>query len=197
MLTPLIKERIEIKFGTRVRYSKDAELLALAISKECKAPISGSSIKRLFGIVKGVEPRKSTLDIIATYLGYRSWDDLIDELTENKVKKKIKIERITSDGCKKGDTYEILFGRSCMLTLQYLGKNRYEVIHQSKTVLAITDSVELEKIQLHFPLLIKTIVRGEFEMDGVTIGHITGVTEIKPLNKIRNRQHQAIKSNHR
>ena len=80
MISSIIKERIEARFGQIIRYSKDCESLAVDISANTKHTISGSTIKRLMGFVKGVqEPRMYTMDAIAEYLGYSSFDEFIKE----------------------------------------------------------------------------------------------------------------------
>ena len=59
-----------------MRYPKDCNALADHISALCKTKISGSTLKRLYGFVKGTqEPRLYTLDIISEYLGFRGWEN--------------------------------------------------------------------------------------------------------------------------
>ena len=66
MLSEIIKQKIEERFGKAVRYPKDCEALALVISQDCNERVSASTVKRLYGFVSGVEqPRRFTLDLIA------------------------------------------------------------------------------------------------------------------------------------
>jgi hypothetical protein len=66
MLSEIIKQKIEERFGKAVRYPKDCEALASIISSVCNERVSASTLKRLYGFVKGVEqPRQFTLDLIA------------------------------------------------------------------------------------------------------------------------------------
>lgn len=58
----------------------DYEKLSELISEEVKEYISSSSLKRLFGKVNYVsEPSLSTLNILAKYVGYKDWYDLINK----------------------------------------------------------------------------------------------------------------------
>ncbi len=190
MLSPVIKDKLARKYGSELRYSKDMDLLAEKISKECKCKISGSTLRRLWGFSKHTieSPRTNTLDVIANFLNEPSWDALINHLTGNKINKAEQITIVSSKGLKSSETYQVLFGNKCWIVLQYLSQNEFKVIEQHKTVLCNGDLVELDKIQLHLPLVIKTIQRGKIELDGVIIGNITGVSAIKILGSKNNKK---------
>lgn len=78
MLPPYVKTRIEKKYGQAIRYPKDCEGLSADISSKIKEQISASTLKRLFGFVKGPEKaQRYTLDVLARYLGHNTWEDVI------------------------------------------------------------------------------------------------------------------------
>jgi hypothetical protein len=182
MLSPVIRKKIEHKFGAPIRYPKDCDSLANAIFKQCRCKISGSTLKRLFGLIKGTEkPRMWTLDALANYLDHDSWDDLIDQIAGNKKVRTPKIESVVSRNIESGTIYSIAFGRHASIVLEYKGKNLYEVIEQTKTVLIRSDYVHIERIQLHLPLLVNSIHRGKIVLEGILIGNVTGTTSIKIL----------------
>ena len=184
MLSLLIKKKIETKYGAPIRYPKDCDALAVAIGKSCKCQISGSTIKRLFGLIKGTEtPRMWTLDLIAFYLDYESWDGLVNEITENNSNSPQKIEIILSKGLKKGRSFKVAFGKKIVISIEYTGKGQFLLAETSKTPLKTLDVLEIEKIQLHHPLLIKKVKRNDEIMEGLVLGSITGVTEIAELEE--------------
>lgn len=184
MLSPVIRNKIEQKFGSPIRYPKDCDSLANSISKECRCKISGSTLKRLFGLIKGTEkPRLWTLDLLANYLKYKSWEELMNHLTDNKPAASQKIESVISKNLSPGCVYLIAFGKNTSIIIEYSGKNLFEVIGQERTILQESDVVCIEKIQLHLPLLVKSIQRGRIVLDSVLIGNVTGTTSIKLLNK--------------
>ena len=75
MLSPVIKEQIELKLGRNIRYHSDLECLCIEIESQTKQKVSLNTLKRLFGFISGVsEPRLYTLDTIALYLGFTNWD---------------------------------------------------------------------------------------------------------------------------
>ena len=68
-----------------MRYPKDCEALASIISSVCNERVSASTLKRLYGFVKGVEqPRQFTLDLIAQYIDFPDWDALINKINNVK-----------------------------------------------------------------------------------------------------------------
>jgi len=76
MLNDNLKKQIEIVHGHEIRYPKDCDILALEISSKTECKISVSTVKRLFGFTKTTsKPNQYTLDTIAIYLGYKSWQE--------------------------------------------------------------------------------------------------------------------------
>lgn len=184
MLSLSVKKMIELKYGTPIRYAKDADLLAVAISKECKCKISGSTLKRLFGLIGGAEtPRMWTLDIIALYLDHESWDSLMDHITGNSKSIVDKIEVVHSKGLKKGKLYKISFGKRSCVTIEHIGRGSFVVLEEKALPINKLDIIEVEKMQLHIPLVIKQIKRGDEILDKIMIGKVTGVTDITELNE--------------
>lgn len=83
-LYKLLRKDIENKFGKEVLYAKDCDLLAKEINKKIKRQISGSTLKRFFGIVKsGFKPSKYTLDTLSQFLGYTDWNTFTKDNTES------------------------------------------------------------------------------------------------------------------
>lgn len=79
MIAKTVKERIEYQFGKKIRYPKDCFALANDIAKKCNENISPATLMRLFGLTKNnSQPRLFTLDVIAQYCGYCTWDDFLE-----------------------------------------------------------------------------------------------------------------------
>ena len=75
MLEHLKKEIIN-KFGQELSYSKDCENLAEIICESTGGRISATTIRRLYGLLKSPSaPSKFTLNLLAQYVGYKSWGD--------------------------------------------------------------------------------------------------------------------------
>ncbi|NSW46440.1 MAG: hypothetical protein HPY79_11560 [Bacteroidales bacterium] len=81
MLSDTIKNQIESVYGQKIRYPKDCDALASEISSKTGCQISVSTVKRLFGFIKTTSnPNQYTLDTIAIYLGYASWQEFSNKV---------------------------------------------------------------------------------------------------------------------
>lgn len=76
-LSKELKKRIEERLGSPLTYSADCERLATAIEEATGERLGVTTIKRMFGFAgEQVEPRGTTMDIIAQYLGYANMKDM-------------------------------------------------------------------------------------------------------------------------
>lgn len=104
MLSKDIQQKIEQVYGQEIKYPRDCEGLAACITEKTGNSISSSTLKRLYGFVKtSSNPSQFTLDTIALYIGYSSWEsyeksnysekeevEYTQPVTKNKRPKKIK-----------------------------------------------------------------------------------------------------------
>lgn len=81
VLSEIIKKKIESKSGIKIRYGRDCIALSEKIFKDCNLKLSAMTLKRLYSFVKGASGvRAYTLDVLSNYLGFSTWDDLIEPL---------------------------------------------------------------------------------------------------------------------
>ncbi len=180
---------VEEKFGQAVRYPKDCEALAARISDACKQQISASTIKRLYGFVKGIEqPRLYTLDVISNYLGHSSWENLLMSLNKQNRPSRATIEHLLPAQLKKGSVLEIGYEPNRMITIRYEGKNCFNIIHSTEKKLLQNDVITIQSADLHYPLLVSEIKRGEKNIGQCTLGSISGVTFIKKIQTAKTKK---------
>jgi len=75
MLEQLKKVVLE-KFGEELSYTKDCEALSEVVCQSTGGRISATTIRRVYGFLKSPSaPSKFTLDILAQYVGFKSWTD--------------------------------------------------------------------------------------------------------------------------
>ena len=75
----IIRLELENAYGQEILYAKDCLSLSISIHQKTKRNISVSTLKRLFGIIESPHhPSKYTLDTLAVYLNYESWDELVN-----------------------------------------------------------------------------------------------------------------------
>ena len=69
----LLKKELELKLGQKIKNRGDSELLANAIQETIDHEISYNTIRRFFGVSTNVKPNKNTLDILAKFVGFKSY----------------------------------------------------------------------------------------------------------------------------
>ncbi|HWY98054.1 MAG TPA: hypothetical protein VNY36_03110 [Bacteroidia bacterium] len=180
MLSPIIKKKITGRYRQEVKYPKQCEALASAMNAVCGNKISASTLKRLWGFTKASEgqPRIWTLDIIAEYVGYKSWEELQNDIAGNKVSKNKRIESVDCSLLKPGKRFTVMFGKVAFIKIEYKAKNWFTVLDAHKVALKAGDEVQIEKMQLDFPVLIKKMKRSGTLTTALIIGGVTGITEI-------------------
>lgn len=70
-----LKVEVEKNYGRKIANRGDCELLSDDLFKKLSINISYNTIRRLFGISEYRKPRESTLDILAQYIGFNSFQD--------------------------------------------------------------------------------------------------------------------------
>ena len=179
MLSKITCKEIEQRFGKEIRYPTDCEALAGHISMETKQRVSASTLKRMFGFVKGTkEPRLYTLDVIAQYLGHENWDIYIDKFSKIDNSEFANLEQIDVTRLCKNDKIEFTYEPNRKVVIQYKGDFNFEVTESLNSKLQKADKLKILHIVRHYPLIINSIIRKGQNMGQFKAGKISGITNI-------------------
>ena len=182
MLSKIIRERVENKFGQEIRYSKDCEVLANEISNTTTKKISVSTIKRLFGFAKGIEePRLYTMDVLAVYLGYKNYDGLMLEFKSATSSEFEIVEEIRVDELNLNVELALHYEPNRWLKLRYLGDSKFELLEVVNSKLLEKDIVVVSHIVRDYPLFLSNVIRQEKNLGSYIAAKISGVTAIRIL----------------
>jgi len=180
MIPEFVKNRIELRFGKQVRYPKDCEALAIAISNHCKEKISPATLMRLFGLLKKSpsKPRLFTLDLIAQYTGYNCWEEVINEehLSDNSYFENI--DKIIIGSLMPGQVIVIKYSPDRLLRLEYMGDSCFKVISSQKSKLMGDDILKILRLDLTFPLVCENVTRNGKELGKFVGGREEGITQL-------------------
>jgi hypothetical protein len=183
MLSKIIRDRIEQKFGQDIRYSKDCEVLANEISNNTTKKISATTVKRLFGLAKGIEePRLYTMDALAVYLGYKNYDDLLIELksansSEFEIVEEIRVEELNCNV-----ELALHYEPNRLLKLRYLGDSKFELLEVLNSKLKEKDIVIVHHIVRNYPIFMSNVIRHDKNLGSYIAAKISGVTAIRILS---------------
>lgn len=71
-----LKVEVEVKFGRKIAYQKDCNILSNIILETQKEYISPATLRRVFGfLTTNSNPSRVTLDILSRYVGFTDWED--------------------------------------------------------------------------------------------------------------------------
>lgn len=172
---------VEDHYGSRLTTTRDFESLSERIEKEAGELLSPSTLKRLYGYVSlSTVPRKSTLDILALYIGKKNYDSFCADLHNDPALTStfFSARTVNSSSLKIGDLLRIGWAPDRVVTLEYLGNDSFEVASSVNASLREGDRFEQVSFMLGYPLYLTRIFReGEY-----TAAYVAGKKE--GLNQI-------------
>jgi hypothetical protein len=182
MISKLIQEKVEERFGKPIRYAKDCEILSASIQAFTGEKISCSTVKRLFGLIESDnEPRLYTLDIIAQYLGYINYDHLLQEFNPNKSDLGQSIERITSNDLKIGDTIRLKYAPNRFLAVNYLDDCIFKIVESNDPKILKDELLVFNNVGKFLPLFASCRSSKNGNAKNIVLGKISGITSIEKI----------------
>lgn len=182
MLSPVIKNMLSKRLGREIRYPSDCDALSIDIESATRIHIGVTTIKRLLGFVRDVRtPRMSTLDVIAGYLGYNSYDLLVGSITEsNTISGFGNLEELDADCLDSGERIELRYADR-RIVMEYMGEYTFRVEEIVNGKLKKGDVVKIRHLMLHYPLLMLSVVRDGTELGSYTAAKVSGLQSIVRL----------------
>ena len=173
MLPLSVIEQIKQKSGMDFKNAKDFEVLSESFPASDRLGVN--TLKRLMGYAKTpIEPRKTTLDAIAHYLGQTSWEILMglqpsdSDWTE---------KAVSADEIREGSFVEVQWLPDREIRLRCIGENRFRVTESLNGRLLAGDEVTICHFRLDYPLEVSHIVRNGIVMrdgNGLELSYIAG-----------------------
>jgi len=174
----LLKRRSE----NDLHLPSDCELLSLDIQGKTGVRIGATTLKRLLGFAQDERtPHASTLDAIARYLGYAHWEELAKIEDQGNSDFNSSDDEVRSADLQVGKVVEIAYLPDRVVTLRYLGNNRYKVEQSQNSKLQADDGVEILNFVLHHPLLVVQVWRNGESLGQFTAGRVSGLSSIKVI----------------
>ena len=175
--SPYITTLLKQKSGHDIRLSADCEYLALDIQSVTGEHIGVNTLKRLLGFINDErEPRVTTLDIIARYLGFSSWGELkiYDDKSNSSFESssnEIRVSDLTI-----GQQIQISYIPDRRLILEYLGDYSFRILSSQNSKLQVGDMISLTHIVGEYPLLVSNVTRNGQSLGSFTAGKAQGIS---------------------
>ena len=183
LLLEAIKHRIERSMDT----PSDYIYLSADIEKRLNEYISATTLKRLFKYIPSdINPRTSTLSILSRYLSYNGWEDFYKNYVPQKKDNEsafITHKCIISSQLKIGDIVEVAWMPNRRCLFEYLGNERFKVIHSENALIKANDSFRVKQFLLNHSLYIDELIQyGTNEKKSYVAGYKSGITYLSVLN---------------
>ena len=162
-----LKDYIAEKFGEEIRYSYQCIALELSIYEETGEHLGLTTLKRIFGFAEYSNlPRKSTLDILSKYVGFKNYSEFKTKNPEGEINSDFtEVELIDCEKLGKGERIKLRYHPDRQLKLMNLGGDKFEVIAVSGGKLREGDTLTIHQIVKGFELVVS-----EVERDGKSLG---------------------------
>ena len=175
MLPKEILKLIEKKFQKEIRYPQDVEALAQAIKDEMgmENSLGVSTLKRIFGIIESpVKPRISTLDILAEYVGYKSFALLQADLgCDVEISQFSAVEDIDMSSLEEGSTVVVRYDPNREIVMTYLGDFNF-IVNEANSKLQKGDKLKIMELMVGFKFHVANVIR-----NGVDLGSYDGAKQ--------------------
>lgn len=175
--SPLIKDLLSEQCRCPLQNPADCQTLAFDIESRTGEHLGVNTVKRLLGFIDDErQPRVATLDIIARYLGYDSWEalSLVDNENGNSGFGSCATEIHASD-LKPGDCVLVTYQPGRSLVLEFQGGNSFTVIESENSKLLVADELSIDHVVQGYPLLVSSVVRAGQNWGSFTAGKVQGV----------------------
>ena len=183
MLNKIYIKLLSEKCGKDITHPSGVDFLRNDIEAVTGEALSLNTLKRLIGLLPYESlPRRTTLDILAKYLGYSSW-----ELFEEGIHGRISDFNTPSGfidmaGLEKGQTVVITWNPERQIRIIHQGKGRYIVEDSINSKLSKNDILYLSQVAKGFPFMVKEVVREGKSLGNYTAAQLEGVTFITLIN---------------
>lgn len=169
MLPNSIIDQIKQRSGLALDSANDYESLSADTN------LGINTLKRLCGYAPdSTEPRRSTLNMLAQYLGFDTWNIMMNlEPGDSEWNDTC----IHADEIRRNESVTVTWLPNRQLTLRCIGDETFEVSSSINGKLHTGDQVHIELFRLHHPLTVTNIVRqGQLLVnpDGTRTAYIAG-----------------------
>lgn len=173
-LLPILKNKIEERFGAPVSYTFQCLPLQKSIQEITGENLSLSTLKRLMGMVANPHlPRRSTLDIIARYVGYPDFAALENEVGSGNVTSEfIDVDSIEEKDLTPGMEIILRYNPDRRLRLRYEGNGWFLVLKSRNGKLKEGDLLKINQMVKEFEFYVADVVR-----DGKSLGAYIGAKQ--------------------
>lgn len=182
----VLRSCVEEKYGKPLETHNGFISLVDAIESDVREHVSESTLERMWGYsTRGADALSlRTLNVLSRYVGASSWKGFCADLKQSS---KVESEEFSGDSIvssylQAGERLQLGWLPDRLVTVQYLGMNRFVVIESLNSSLQPGDSFECLQIQAGRPLYLDRFRRAHVDGEARYVaGERSGLTLVKVL----------------
>lgn len=177
IFSPFIQKQLKHKSGVDFQDPSDAAQLALDIETVTGEHVGVNTMKRLLGMIDDErEPRVSTLNIVARYLGYADWAEL--RLFDNGSNSDFGDDEegvLVASSLSEGSRLSISYAPDRVVRLCHLHGDHFVVEHSANSKLKEGDEIVVTHFVKGYPLLVGEVIRNGRSLGRFVAGRERGI----------------------
>ncbi len=174
---------LKSKSGLPLSSPRDCEALSERIQDQVHKNVSKSTLKRLFGYYSDDRmPMKYTLDAIAQYLDFSSWDAMEDELSRQASGFGLLDGQVETSSLTPGESVIVTYRPDRCFRLLYLGDERFRLTEcQHSHNLLEGDVLTIQRFVKGHPMLVSAVERDGQQLGGYSAARSSGLITIEVI----------------
>ena len=175
-----LQQKVEMVAGRNMNTPRDFDYLSTLIFDRTKAYLAPITLKRFWGYL-GEEYRKkpyrNTLDILAIYAGYTSFEAFENSLRGMEIASSdyLPTEDLQTASLRKGARIELKWAPDRCVKIEYEGFDMFRVIEAANSKLAVGDTFQCYHFVNNEPLHLRCLVQNNGKPTGFVCGRTGGV----------------------
>lgn len=179
-----LRKDIENAAKRRIRTPYDFEFLAGVIWERLHEHISPTTLKRLWGYIDGADTtRRSTLCLLAQFLGYADWEAYVASLV---MRTDVESAAFNADGVhiddlQPGDRVEVTWQPNRRCIFRYEGDAHFTVLEAANAKLYVGDRFDAACFLIGQPMYLDRLVRSSSAPTAYVAGSRNGLASVRIL----------------
>ena len=162
MKRELLRNEVERVVGHELREARDFEELSQLLFKGTREQLSPTTLKRFWGYLKNesVQTRPHTLNVLAQFVGYKSYDDFCENACETAEPQSgiTATERVSANELRWGQKLVIRWLPDRRIVVKHQGDGHFVVLEAEHTKLNVDDTFVCHLMLQREPLYLDQLV---------------------------------------
>ena len=175
-----LRQKVEMVAGRSMNTPRDFDYLSTLIFDRVETYLAPITLKRFWGYLgEGYrkKPYRNTLNILATYTGYTSFEAFENSLLGMEIVSSdyLPTEDLQTTSLRKGTRIELKWAPDRCVKIEYEGFDMFRVIEAANSKLAVDDTFQCYHFVNNEPLHLRCLVQSGRKPTGFVCGRTGGI----------------------